>query len=919
LANDEIYVSTRTAATFSSHYYDHAVIVEEEIIYVSDSDEEGSYTEVIEEYIDEEEYNNNSMNELVSSNQGDQENQGQVEVVEVEDSKKEEEEMGNEEEEEEEEEEEKDDEEDEEEEESEEQEHAAPLALVQEEERVTVDNVAVEHDADCTEQRSNETAVTDDASVADGSWARLSTSVVDFTEVDDGEIVAEEEQQEGEDEDVVVAEEKEEKEEEEKEDEDDEEEEEFAKEEEGPLPEDFSVEKNAVHAGDVEVEEDRNPTPPEPQQCSDDDEDDERSQPHLEESLAPPALAEEMDQGTDSCCAVPAVAETEDLEEEINGENAAAVATPNDAKESDPGKADTTDCEEPSISPSTPTKSPRSRKVTRTSSFGKGLHSLRNKMVRRNSRRSKKELANDKEEATFDADTGEVVDLGAPAQAIAEAPEEAVDISDEAAAPNGQEHVLSSPSTPNTTTKKKGLRKLVRSMSFGLKSGARRGSDAAPTKSAAGTDGDDEAVEESRSDALSDGATPTDSAAFDEQAVSTPSNEEVEVPASPSTPSKKKRGLKKLVRRISFGKGKFPAVSGEDPSTKEQEEDPSEDSAAASSTSRTEAPTKPTAAENITAQTTGQTTTETKGLKKSLIRSIPFEMEQLSPEKMEKNHALVRGECAPPSSEQQQPAQKKNGKKLLRSLSFGKGKNKTNSTTKDTCDPEDKIVPENKCKSGIKRVVRDGGSGKDQGCASPKAEPRETMETVRSTTKTKTTTTTTKTVSSTSKTSKKPTIARKPKVVVTTTTRTENIVAPPSPQKKTEIVHGASARSPSTTVKSFHVEKDEAKPLGWEKPDWTKKPVLKKTLQGEAVKHGESLAKPVTFPVGKGDVVNRRAQPDEVLMYKGGPDAEEERDLSWKKPSWATNSPLKQTSLGVALKSGKDIHRPIGGIKQLEL
>jgi hypothetical protein len=49
------------------------------------------------------------------------------------------------------------------------------------------------------------------------------------------------------------------------------------------------------------------------------------------------------------------------------------------------------------------------------------------------------------------------------------------------------------------------------------------------------------------------------------------------------------------------------------------------------------------------------------------------------------------------------------------------------------------------------------------------------------------------------------------------------------------------------------------------------------------------------------------------------PHAEDKgKDLSFEKPEWTKNSGLAQTGKGAALKDGKEIARPIGGIKPVE-
>jgi hypothetical protein len=75
---------------------------------------------------------------------------------------------------------------------------------------------------------------------------------------------------------------------------------------------------------------------------------------------------------------------------------------------------------------------------------------------------------------------------------------------------------------------------------------------------------------------------------------------------------------------------------------------------------------------------------------------------------------------------------------------------------------------------------------------------------------------------------------------------------------------------------------------GWEKPEWANSSSNSKVGDG-------NLAKPITnSPHGEGGT-------------------------GWEKPAWAQSTNLKDTGgRGAALKSGKEIARPIGGIKPIE-
>jgi hypothetical protein len=123
---------------------------------------------------------------------------------------------------------------------------------------------------------------------------------------------------------------------------------------------------------------------------------------------------------------------------------------------------------------------------------------------------------------------------------------------------------------------------------------------------------------------------------------------------------------------------------------------------------------------------------------------------------------------------------------------------------------------------------------------------------------------------------------------------------------------------------------DEERDLSWQKPDWAKKgPALRSTGRADQMKAGD-LASPITslphqkdngpfkkpewtedvsqMDVPTGDL----AKPITSLPHSGN------KDLSFQKPSWTTSSPVKATAKGEAMKSGKEIARPIGGIKPVE-
>ncbi|GKY90311.1 hypothetical protein MPSEU_000005100 [Mayamaea pseudoterrestris] len=116
--------------------------------------------------------------------------------------------------------------------------------------------------------------------------------------------------------------------------------------------------------------------------------------------------------------------------------------------------------------------------------------------------------------------------------------------------------------------------------------------------------------------------------------------------------------------------------------------------------------------------------------------------------------------------------------------------------------------------------------------------------------------------------------------------------------------------------------------LQWKKPDWaTSGPKLKST--GKNLKGGENLAKPITnLPHMKGeDQTNFEApkwtadvQPSDIPsnLAKEITSATSNASLAFEKPDWTKERPVKQSEKGAALKEGKEIARPIGGIKPVE-
>jgi len=129
---------------------------------------------------------------------------------------------------------------------------------------------------------------------------------------------------------------------------------------------------------------------------------------------------------------------------------------------------------------------------------------------------------------------------------------------------------------------------------------------------------------------------------------------------------------------------------------------------------------------------------------------------------------------------------------------------------------------------------------------------------------------------------------------------------------------------------------EENKDLSWKKPEWTKNLKLRSTGKADVVKQGGNLAAPITdLPHQKNTplsfskpewtdeasakegqrVEGDLAKPITSLPHSAGAEG---KDLSFQKPDWTKKAVLHASSKGAALKEGKEISRPIGGIKPVD-
>ena len=125
---------------------------------------------------------------------------------------------------------------------------------------------------------------------------------------------------------------------------------------------------------------------------------------------------------------------------------------------------------------------------------------------------------------------------------------------------------------------------------------------------------------------------------------------------------------------------------------------------------------------------------------------------------------------------------------------------------------------------------------------------------------------------------------------------------------------------------------DQEQDLSWKKPDWATGTKLKSTGKGHQMMTEGNLASAITnLPHTKADGEGNFSKPE----WTGGVSESKVGDgnlakpitnmphgeggTGWEKPAWAQSSNLKDTGgRGAALKSGKEIARPIGGIKPIE-
>ena len=92
---------------------------------------------------------------------------------------------------------------------------------------------------------------------------------------------------------------------------------------------------------------------------------------------------------------------------------------------------------------------------------------------------------------------------------------------------------------------------------------------------------------------------------------------------------------------------------------------------------------------------------------------------------------------------------------------------------------------------------------------------------------------------------------------------------------------------------------------------------LKFSVQGQKMRSGQNLAKPITKATdGRGGVadVNHLARPEDHLKKHVSP---MKKQYSWKQPEWAKALKLKSTENGSAIKTGAKVEKPVTNIREV--
>jgi uncharacterized small protein (DUF1192 family) len=118
----------------------------------------------------------------------------------------------------------------------------------------------------------------------------------------------------------------------------------------------------------------------------------------------------------------------------------------------------------------------------------------------------------------------------------------------------------------------------------------------------------------------------------------------------------------------------------------------------------------------------------------------------------------------------------------------------------------------------------------------------------------------------------------------------------------------------------YYTDKLEKQRDVWEKPAWAMgtKP-LKTSELTDKIRSGEDLARPITFFNGRD--ASESAEANGMIVNLSGSSgnriAAVDSKIEWTKPAWAAEKvSLRDTANGERLTKGKEIAKPIGGIRQ---
>ncbi|GKY90999.1 hypothetical protein MPSEU_000072700 [Mayamaea pseudoterrestris] len=119
----------------------------------------------------------------------------------------------------------------------------------------------------------------------------------------------------------------------------------------------------------------------------------------------------------------------------------------------------------------------------------------------------------------------------------------------------------------------------------------------------------------------------------------------------------------------------------------------------------------------------------------------------------------------------------------------------------------------------------------------------------------------------------------------------------------------------------YYTDKLEKQRNVWEKPAWAMgtKP-LKTSEFSEQLRSGDDLARPITFFNGRDE--SESAEANGMIVNLSGSSGNRikpvDSKIEWTKPAWSEKVNLRETNNGEKLHQGREIAKPIGGIRAPE-